>query len=83
MTYVYSYIIITSTSINNNKMYNTHSENPHFYLITIKLAFIMPRIYFHELSSYCKQAPPTVNTPPPTVNTPPPTVNIPPPTVND
>ena len=34
-------------------------------------------------SSYCKQAPPTVNTPPPTVNTPPPTVNIPPPTVND
>ena len=34
-------------------------------------------------SSYCKQAPPTVNTPPPTVNIPPPTVNIPPPTVND
>ena len=33
-------------------------------------------------SSYCKQAPPTVNTPPPTVNTPPPTVNTAPPTVN-
>ena len=26
-------------------------------------------------SSYCKQAPPTVNTPPPTINIPPPTVN--------
>ena len=30
-------------------------------------------------SSYCKQAPPTVNMAPPTVNTAPPTVNMAPP----
>ena len=33
-------------------------------------------------SSYCKQAPPTVNTALPTINTAPPTVNWAPPTVN-
>ena len=33
-------------------------------------------------SSYCKHAPPTVNTAPPTINSAPPTVNTAPPTVN-